>query len=294
MLVYSENIRVTPMSLFCYNLFGRTSNGIFHSPEALSLDPELNEATPSGLCVSRIGLDGDAGVFDVSELGICMSNKVCFSFVSALNQHEHMKYCVTVRKCVEQRTKRNWKCINVKLLECQVIHNALIRTHWSQYLSWSLSSFDVPESSISAGPQLTWHLYGLFDSSSMFFHIVLFFAFELFREYAKSHLKNTELSWFYSIGFHITIEDFSAHTHCERAWLPFGIFGLYACWINETKKFYFFFEQLMRVYRFGSHHVVTNHQWLQIIHKWVYTIEIIQQTTKLSFVCVEREKQKQK
>lgn len=42
-------------------------------PNALSLaDPELRDATPSGLCASRPGLDGVGGVSDVSRLSICM------------------------------------------------------------------------------------------------------------------------------------------------------------------------------------------------------------------------------
>lgn len=50
-------------------------------PEIVSLDPELNdEANPSGLWTSRIGLFGVGGVFESSGLSICIWNVILMAF----------------------------------------------------------------------------------------------------------------------------------------------------------------------------------------------------------------------
>lgn len=50
-------------------------------PSALSLEPELSDAMPSGLWTSRPGLDGVGGVTDVSEFSICICNVICIVLV---------------------------------------------------------------------------------------------------------------------------------------------------------------------------------------------------------------------
>lgn len=49
-------------------------------PDALSLDPELIDASPSGLCTSRMGLADVGGVIDVSGFSICIWNVICIAF----------------------------------------------------------------------------------------------------------------------------------------------------------------------------------------------------------------------
>lgn len=58
---------------------------IKYLPNALSLaDPELIDATPSGLCASRPGLDGVGGVSDVSRLSICICNVMCMVLLTGI------------------------------------------------------------------------------------------------------------------------------------------------------------------------------------------------------------------
>lgn len=71
-------------------------------PNALSLDPELSDAIPSGLCVSRIGLVGVGGVRGVSGDSICIWSVICIVFVVRLLK--------TDKKKIQKNMKRKEKC----------------------------------------------------------------------------------------------------------------------------------------------------------------------------------------
>lgn len=53
-------------------------------PDALSLDPELIDASASGLCASYSGLAGVGGVNDDSGFSICIRNVIWIVFTVML------------------------------------------------------------------------------------------------------------------------------------------------------------------------------------------------------------------